>query len=159
MPSVLDTAKDATYTAIGLNVLFFEELSELFSTQRDQFNDRFSTQRDQLNDRLSTQRDQLNDRLSTQRDQLNEQLDIARDHAKSARDRMVPVARRSWEAAEPTVTRISGLTPAPFDSYVNDGVAKLRGFVGEEAPGESAAAEATEPVAKKATKKETTSEK
>ena len=79
---------------------------------------------------------------------------------------MVPVARRSWEAAEPAVTRISDLTPAPFDSYVNDGIAKLREFVGEEAPAESvateatepAAAKATEPAAKKTTKKATPSE-
>ena len=167
MPTVLDTAKEATYTALGLNVLFLDEVSERFEDARDQLTERFSGPRKQL----------------------DEQLDIARDHAKKAQtdwqkqadefssnvkermpfdvdevtddvqDRLQPVARRAWEAAEPAVNRLGEIAPAPLDGYVKDGVTKIREFLAEEAPVVKPAAKKTatkKPAAKKATAKKTT---
>lgn len=122
MPTILESAKEASYTALGLNVLLLDE---------------------------------MNERLAGPREQVTEQLNIARDHAKKARadwqkqaggfstslkdrfpfdlgqvtesvqSRVQPVARRSWQAAEPTVTRFAEFTPAPLDGYVKDAVNKL----------------------------------
>ena len=58
MPTVLDNAKEAGYAALGLQILFFEEMGE----------------------RLSAQREQLDERFSDQREQIQEQLEIARKH-------------------------------------------------------------------------------
>jgi len=164
MPTVLDTAKEASYTALGLNVLFLDEVSERFDDARGQISERFAGQRKQF----------------------DEQLDIARDHAKKAQtdwqkqaddfgtsvkgyfpfdvdevsDRVQPVARRTWEAAEPTITRMTELTPAPIDTYVKDGVSKIREFlVEEEAPEAPAKKKAKKPAAKKESAKKTNTRK
>ncbi len=110
MPSVLDTAKEATYAAIGLQVLAIEDLNERFSEQRTQLEERFSDQRTQL----------------------DEQLDLARKHGNEARDRVQPMVQRTWDFAESTLTRFAELTPAPLDGYMTDGFAKMREFAGVE---------------------------
>ncbi len=149
MPSVIETAKEASYTALGLNVLFIDEMTE---------------------------------RLTAPREQMEEQLDIARDHATKARadwqkqadefnanvkermpfdidevstqiqDRVQPIVRRSWEAAEPVVARIAELTPAPFDTYVKDGASKVSELVAD-------APAVAKPAAKKAAAKKPAAKK
>lgn len=131
MPTVLDTAKEATYAAVGLNVLLVEELNERITEQRDQLTE------------------QMNERFADQRSQVDEQLDLAREHGQKARERMQPLAQRSWEFYESTVTRIGELAPAPIDGYVTDGLARIKDFVGPEITG----TEAKKAPAKKATKK------
>ena len=131
MPSVLDTAKEATYAAIGLQVLAIED----------------------LNERLTEQRSQLEERFSDQRSQIDEQLDLARKHGAEARDRVQPMIQRSWDLAETTLARVADLTPAPIDGYMTDGFAKMREFAGVEAAEVSAEPAAKKPAAKKAAAK------
>lgn len=129
MPSVLDTAKEATYAAFGLQILALDEMNERFADQRSQLEERFSDQRSQL----------------------DEQIELARKHGADARERVQPVIQRSWEFAESTVTRVAEMTPAPIDGYVTDGFAKIREFAGVEVAEEAPAKKA--PAKKAATKK------
>lgn len=126
MPSVLDTAKEATYAAVGLQILALDEMNERFADQRSQLEERFADQRSQL----------------------DEQLELARKHGADARERVQPMIQRSWELAESTVTRFAEVTPAPIDGYVTEGFARLREFAGVEAP--KAAKPAKKAPAKKA---------
>ena len=122
MPSVLESAKEATYAAVGLQILAIDEMNERFSDQRSQLEERFADQRSQL----------------------DEQLELARKHGAEARERVQPMIQRSWELAESTVTRVAEMTPAPIDGYVTEGFAKIREFAGieavEEAPKKKAPA-------------------
>ena len=122
MPSVLDTAKEATYAAVGLQLLAIDEMNERFADQRSQLEERFSDQRSQL----------------------DEQIELARKHGADARERVQPMIQRSWEFAESTVTRVAEMTPAPIDGYVTESFAKIREFAGvevaEEAPAKKAPA-------------------
>ena len=134
MPSVLDTAKEATYAAVGLQLLAIDEMNERFADQRSQLEERFSDQRSQL----------------------DEQIELARKHGADARERVQPMIQRSWELAESTVTRVAEMTPAPIDGYVTEGFAKIREFAGvevaEEAPAKKAPAKKA-PTKKAAAKK------
>ena len=134
MPSVLDTAKEATYAAVGLQLLAIDEMNERFADQRSQLEERFSDQRSQL----------------------DEQIELARKHGADARERVQPMIQRSWELAESTVTRVAEMTPAPIDGYVTEGFAKIREFAGvevaEEAPAKKASAKKA-PAKKAAAKK------
>ena len=133
MPSVLDTAKEATYAAVGLQLLAIDEMNERFADQRSQLEERFSDQRSQL----------------------DEQIELARKHGADARERVQPMIQRSWEFAESTVTRVAEMTPAPIDGYVTESFAKIREFAGveveEEAPKKASAKKA--PAKKAAAKK------
>ena len=91
MPSVLDTAKEATYAAVGLQILALDEMNERFADQRSQLEERFSGQRSQL----------------------DEQIELARKHGADARERVQPMIQRSWEFAESTVTRVAEMTRPP----------------------------------------------
>ena len=141
MPSVLDTAKEATYAAVGLQILAIDEMNE-----------RFADQRTQLEERFADQRTQLEERFSDQRTQLDEQLELARKHGAEARERVQPMIQRSWELAESTVTRVAEMTPAPIDGYVTESFAKIREFAGVEATEEEAPAKKA-PAKKAAAKK------
>ncbi len=138
MPSVLESAKEATYAAVGLNVLFVEEMNERLTEQREQFSA------------------QLNDRFASQRGQLDDQLDLAREHGRQARDRVQPLAKRTWELYETTMNRVIEIAPAPIDGFVTDGVAKMRDLVGEDI---AAAPVAEEAAAKKAPAKKASAKK
>ena len=137
---MLETAKEATYAAIGLNVLLAEELSQRLTVQREQLSE------------------QLEGRFAAQRTQLNEQLDLAREHGQQARERMQPLAQRSWDLYETTMNRAVEMTPAPFDEYPADGITKAREFVGPDIVADAAApakttakkTQARKPAAKKA---------
>ncbi len=141
MPTLLENAKDAAYTAIGLNVLLLDDLNEMIASQRKQLDERFSGQRKQL----------------------DEQLDIAREHGQKARERIQPVARRTWDAAEPTVSRLSEITPAPLDEYVNEGIGRIREYVnGPAKPAPKPAAKkasSTKSAARKSTARKSTARK
>jgi hypothetical protein len=121
MPTMLETAKEATYAVIGLNVLLAEELNQRLTVQREQLSEQFEG------------------RFATQRTQLNEQLDLAREHGQQARERMQPLAKRSWDLYETTMTRAVEMAPAPFDEYLAESVTKAREFVGPDVVAEAAA--------------------
>ena len=125
MPSVIDSAKEATYAAVGLQILVFDELNERFGEQRSQLEERFADQRSQL----------------------DEQIELARKHGAEARDRVQPMIQRSWDLAETTVGRFAEVTPAPLDGYMTDSFARMREFAGVEPSEETEApveAEATD---------------
>ena len=123
MPKVLDTAKEASYTALGLNVLLF---------------------------------DQMRERLTVPKQQVSDQLDIARAHAKKAQAKwpaqVQPMARQTFEAAAPTITRLADLAPAPIDGVMKDGLSRVRDLVVEEPA-------APKPAPKKSAKPKTASKK
>jgi hypothetical protein len=135
MPTVLESAKEATYAAVGLNVLFVDEMNERMTEQREQFTTQF------------------NDRFASQRGQFDEQLGLAREHGRKARERVQPLAQRTWGFYDSTMNRVIELAPAPIDGYVTDGVAKLREIVGEDIAKPVAAD--SEETAEKATKAST----
>lgn len=123
MPPVIDTAREASYTALGLNVLLFDEMRE---------------------------------RLRVPRQQLADQLEIARAHAKKAQAewpaQVQPVARQTFEAAAPTITRLADLAPAPIDGAVKDGLSRVRDLLVEEP-------EPAKPAPKKPAKRKTSPKK
>jgi len=154
MPSVIETAKEASYTALGLNVLFIEEMTERFTTPREQMEEQLDIARDHATKARADwqkQADQFNtnvkERLPFDMDEVSTQI----------QDRVQPVVRRSWEAAEPVVARIVDMTPAPFDTYVKDGADKLAELLAEEAAPAKPAAR--KPAARKPAAKKTVAKK
>ncbi len=169
---IIDSAKDAVYTAVGLNVLVLDEISERLSGPRSQLEEQveiarthatkaradWQKQADDVNEnvknRLPFDVDQLADRVKTslpfEADDLGGQVEEA----------LRSNVRRTWELTEPTITWVAGRTPAPLDEVVNDGVAKLRDLAtefGDEPP--AAAAAAKPAAAKPATAKKTAARK
>lgn len=65
---------------------------------------------------------------------------------------MQPLAQRSWELYETTMTRFVEMAPAPLNGYLSETVTKTREFVGPDVFSTPAAATkaATKPAAKKA---------
>ena len=137
MPTVTETAKDATYTVIGVPVLFFDEIGARLAPRREQLTERFNTQRQQLDTRFNEQRDHLSKRLDDQRKQLEEQLELAREHATKARARVKPATQKTFDAAEPTFRRITDVAPMPIDGYMQDGFSRVRLAFGLEEPVEA----------------------
>lgn len=161
---LLDGAKEAVYTAVGLNVLVLDEVSERLSGPRVQLEEQvdiarthatkaradWQKQADEFNEsfkkRLPFDVDQLTERMKTNlpfdADDLGGQVETA----------LRTNVRRTWELTEPAITWIAGRTPAPLDEVVNDGVAKLRDLVADvSTEGAPAAAAAAKPATAKKT--------
>lgn len=157
MPTVLETAKEASYTALGLNVLLIDEVTERLAGPRKQVTGHLKIARDHAKKAQAEWQKQADEVSSNVKGRLPFDIDEVSD---SVQSRVQPVARRTWEAAEPTVTRFSELAPAPFDNYITDGVSKVRELLIEEPvvktgtrkPAAKKTA-ARKPAAKKATRK------
>lgn len=167
---ILDGAKEAVYTAVGLNVLVLDEVSERLSGPRVQLEEQvdiarthaakartdWQKQADELNEsfkkRLPFDVEQLTERMKTNlpfdADDLGGQVETA----------LRSNVRRTWELTEPAITWVAGRTAAPLDEVVNDGVAKLRDLVTDVST-EAAPAAAPTAAAKPATAKKTAARK
>lgn len=167
---ILDGAKEAVYTAVGMNVLVLDEVSERLSGPRVQLEEQvdiarthatkaradWQKQADEFNEtvkkRFPFDVDQLTERMKTNlpfdADDLGGQVETA----------LRSNVRRTWELTEPAITWVAGRTPAPLDEVVNDGVAKLRDLV-TDLSAEAAAAPAATAAAKPATARKTAARK
>lgn len=103
MPTVLDTAKEASYTALGLNVLLFDE----------------------MRDRLTAPRQQVSHQLEIARTH-------AKKARAEWPTQVQPAALRTFEAAAPTISRLADLVPAPIEGVVKDGISRVRDLLVDE---------------------------
>lgn len=180
MPTLLDnpiigSAKEAVYTAVGLNVLVLDEVSERLSGPRTQLEEQVDIARTHATKARSDwqkQADELNEslkkRLPFDVDQLGERVKTSlpfdtEDLGGQVETALRSNVRRTWELTEPAITWVAGRTPAPLDTVVNDGVAKLRDLVTdmttEAAPATAAKAPAKKAAAKKAPAKKAAARK
>lgn len=178
MASVLETAKEATYAAVGLNVLFLDEVAERTAEARKQFEARTADNRKQLEAQLDIAREhgrkaqadfqsQAETFTSNLKQAVPFDVDAAAERIKSAlpgdieldRDsiqaRVQPIARKGFEMVEPMWKRVAEIAPAPLDGYVTDGVERVRKLVVDEPVVEAPA----KPAAKKTTARKTTAKK
>lgn len=154
MPTVLETAKEATYTALGLNVLIFDEITERFAGQREQLDEQLDIARDHAK-KAQTDWEKQSEQFTAQ---VKERMPFDVDQVtETIQSRVQPVVRRTWEAAEPTVNRLTEMAPAPVDGYMKDGVAKVRELIIDE-PAKAKPA-AKKPAAKKAPAKKAAAKK
>jgi hypothetical protein len=167
---ILDGAKEAVYTAVGLNVLVLDEVSERLSGPRVQLEgqvDIARTHATKARTEWQKQADEFNEsfkkRLPFDVEQLTERMKInlpfdADDLGGQVETALRSNVRRTWELTEPAITWVAGRTPAPLDEVVNDGVAKLRDLVtdlSEAAPAAAAAAPAKPATASKTAARKT----
>ncbi len=123
MPTMLENAKEATYTALGLNVLILDEVNDRFAGPRKQVVQHLNIARDHAKKAQAEWQKQADDVSANVKERLPFDLTEVTD---SVQNRVQPVALRTFEAAEPTMTRFSEMAPAPFDNYITDGVTKVR---------------------------------
>lgn len=154
MPTVIDQAKEAGYTALGLNVLIIDEMNERFSAPIGQMEAQFDIARDHAKKAQAEWQKQADEFAENFRERLPFDLDEVTEQVQG---RVQPIVRRSWEAAEPVVDRLTELTPAPFDGYMKDGVERFKELVDEPAkkaaPKKAAAKTTKKSAARKATPK------
>ncbi len=155
MPTMLESAKEATYTALGLNVLILDEVNERLAGPRKQVVQHLNIARDHAKKAQAEWQKQADDVSSNVKDRLPFDLSEVAD---SVQNRVQPVALRTFEAAEPAMTRVSEMAPAPFDNYITDSVTKVRELLIDEPVATKTAARkpakkaaARKPAAKKAT--------
>ena len=150
MPTVIEQAKEAGYTALGLNVLFIDEVNERFSAPIEQMEEQFDIARDHAKKAQAEWQKQADEFTENFRERLPFDLD---EVTEQVQDRVQPIVRRSWEAAEPVVDRLTELTPAPFGDYMKDGVERFKGLVVDEPAKKAAPRKAAAKTTKKTTAK------
>ena len=156
MPSVLESAKEAGYTALGLNVLMFDEVAERTADVRKRVDEQLDIARDHGRKAQEDFQKQADDLSENVKKAMPFDVDAVTD---AVQDRIQPFAKRSFELAEPAWKRIAEISPAPFDEMVTDGVARMRDLVLDEEPAAEAAPKkkaTRKPAAKKTTAKKST---
>jgi len=171
MPSVLDNAKEAAYTAVGLNVLFLDQVSERFAGPREQLEEQADIARNHATKARAEWQQQADEMNAAIKNRLPFDVDTLTGRVKDALPFEVDAVpaqldkalrsnvRRTWELTEPTLTWVAGRTPAPLDDYVTDGVAKLRDLVTEVTEAAASSTTGPAPAAKKAPARKTAARK
>lgn len=142
---VIETVKDATYAAVGLNVLLLDEVAERTADTRKQLDEQLELAR--------THGRRAQDDFQKQADNIQEGVKSRLPFDVDA------LGERGWKLAEPTFDQLVKVTPKPFESMVTDTRDRVKSLLvtAPAAPAKTAAAK--KPARKAPAKKRTAARK